>query len=113
MTEKMKIKKEHFLDKSEPDDEGYYEYYYEGYNYEIILDNVIYSARSYNDTPNEISFLRHKSPKNKWNFFCSIPYKDKDFTYVIKNLSQNYNFEIFKVLLKDNGYQDINLSKII
>lgn len=52
----MNIDKSHHIDKSEPDADGMYEYYYDYYIYEFTEGNLKLIARSYENEP-EAQFL--------------------------------------------------------
>jgi hypothetical protein len=52
-----------FEDKSEPDENGHYEYYYSGINISFKLENKLIQARKYDDE-DVISFF-----KNPYDFF--------------------------------------------
>jgi hypothetical protein len=54
----MEVIKTHHIDKSEKDDKGFYEYYYEYDMYEFKEEDTLYRVRSYVDTPEEAHFLR-------------------------------------------------------
>jgi hypothetical protein len=54
----MEVEKTHRIDKSEPDEKGFCDYYYEYDLYELSEENSALVARSYIDTPTEVHFLR-------------------------------------------------------
>lgn len=111
----MKIEKEHFIDCSEKDENGLYEYYYEYDIYTISFTDITYFARSYVDEPKQISFLSFTASKdNKRVLFDTIPYKDINFQECLKYFRKELGFEDFKILLSNanKAYNEIDLTKL-
>lgn len=110
----MKIKKEHFLDKGEQDEQGFYDYYYEGDVYEIAFDNVVYGARSYTDNPQELSFHSRTILNVKGSDFSHVPYEEKAFFECINHFKNELGFKTFRIITSSNptgGYEEVKLEK--
>ena len=107
----MKIEKEYFLDKSEQDADGFYDYYYEGVIYIITFDDIVYAACCYTDSPDELSFF---SVSGKMAYFKNIPYDEESFWECIKYFRNELNFREFSVLTtSDSGtYIPVQLNRI-
>lgn len=54
----MQIECTHHIDASEPDEDGFYDYYYEYDLYHFRAESLCLVARSYSDTPTQAHFLR-------------------------------------------------------
>jgi len=108
----MKIIQEPFLDKSEQDEDGFYEYYYEGNNYEIVFDQVTYWVRSYTDEPTHLYISNRKVQEIEGHTFSYIPYEEETFWQLIKHF-KNLGFKTFAVITSQskNGYENIDLEK--
>ncbi|MPT11408.1 MULTISPECIES: hypothetical protein [Comamonas] len=57
-TGSLQVECSHHIDASEPDAEGFYEYYYEYDIYRFTLGNLSLVVRSYSDTSAQASVLR-------------------------------------------------------
>ncbi|BDR11055.1 hypothetical protein CTR2_R43930 [Comamonas thiooxydans] len=57
-TDIMRVECSHHIDASEPDAEGFYEYYYEYDIYRFRLGNLSLVVRSYSDTSAQANVLR-------------------------------------------------------
>ena len=57
-TDGLQVECSHHIDASEPDAEGFYEYYYEYDIYRFTLGNLSLVVRSYSDTSAQASVLR-------------------------------------------------------
>ena len=108
----MEIKKEHFLDKGEQDEQGFYDYYYEGDLYEISFDNITYYARCYTHTPDELSFHAREISGKDGRIFKRIPYKEATFIECVKHFRDNLGFRQFKLLTSSGKrYEPVDLKK--
>ena len=119
----MQVEKTHFLDASEQHADGTYDYHYEGDDYILTLEGMIYRGRSYRDTPQVFHFLtreRHGGTHGLLRFFTAkngrfrnIPYRDHRFHHCIAVLKHDYGFTHFTVLTgRGNGYETVDLTKL-
>lgn len=121
----MRVEKEHFVDAGEKDAEGYYDYYYEGDNYTITFDDVIYHTRIYIDEP-WLLFFQSRIPEQKPNLFdrfllgetpsafLSIPYREPEFRECVAYF-KNMGVREFRVPTgkgKDGFYETVDFSKL-
>ncbi|WP_061539484.1 hypothetical protein [Collimonas fungivorans] len=70
----MEITSTHHIDKSELDENGMYDYYYEYDIYEFSENGLSYIARSYSDAPLDAHILKKKNDK-RWRIFGKAKYK--------------------------------------
>ncbi|NGN40696.1 hypothetical protein G6N74_06440 [Mesorhizobium sp. CGMCC 1.15528] len=54
----MNVETTHHIDASDPDENGYYDYFYEYDIYRFSNEQSAFVARSYVDTPAEVHFLK-------------------------------------------------------
>ncbi len=106
----MDIQKDHYVDKGEQDEQGYYDYYYEYYIYTFTDKQFSYIARRYVDTPEEASFMkkrikrkRNKIPKA--SYITPDDFADPLFQSAISYLKSEGVLEIN--YLSDYGYLPI------
>lgn len=109
----MNIKREHFIDTAAKDADDNYKYYYEGDHYEITFPDVIYHARSYVDTPTELT-VSSQVVAGRQTLFKSIPYNDAQFHECIRHFRDQLKFKEFKVLIeKESIYKSVDLEKFV
>lgn len=102
----MKIEKNHEIDASEKDANGYYDYYYEYNDYLFSDETIPILARSYSDSPKEVSFravLQEEKLRMTGN---------KDMQYPLFQEAINYLKAEGKTdiqILTEGGYERVNI----
>ncbi|AXO93333.1 hypothetical protein J8Y17_13150 [Bacillus cereus] len=84
-----------FEDKSEQDEEGYYEYFYKGVNLSFHSDKEIITARIY-DKEKIIYFLKNPSPAF-----------GKDFEAIKVYIIKEFDVNTFKILGGEKAYIEL------
>ena len=105
----MQIEKEHFLDASEQNADGSYDYYYEGDVYRVTIGDQVYTCRSYTDEPERISFITVNDTIAE-----TIPYDSASFITCAKHFHNALGFRHIFVLVNQNGgsYAPIDFGKL-
>lgn len=102
--EYMKTIITHHIDKSELDEDGMYDYYYEYDIYEFCENDLSYIARSYIDEPLEVHFLKKKSKNDSdWQILEKTDLKNSLFKNAVAYFRKNGKEQI-RVLSK-TGYK--------
>ena len=105
----MKVRKSHHIDSSEPDKNGFYEYRYEYDLYKFSEPGLCYVARSYNDTPQEVHFLR-KEIEGVRETLTENDLKDYLFLNAVQVLRSQGKKEIRYLSSKNGDYANIENS---
>ena len=101
--EKVKVKKEHFVDKGDQNKDGSYGYYYEYDIYDFCKSKICYSVRAYTDTPEEASFMSSKN-----NYISINDFSEPLFIYSYFYLKEKEGKTKIKYLT-GSGYKEIKL----
>ena len=88
----MKVSKTHEIDCSEMDDDGFYDWYYEYDLYEFSFGNIRLHAKSYADTPEEVSIFAYE--------------KDGERSILDNNIIETFEFLNALKYLKSLGIYD-------
>ena len=96
------------------DENGYYDYYYAGNNYEFVFEQEVYIARQHDNTSTEARFLSHKvKVDNNWieSRFEKIPYENSGFQKAINHLQNVEGVCDVKLLIfgSQEPYMPVNL----
>lgn len=95
----VRIEKTHFVDADES-----IGYQYEGDNYRVAFEDVIYICRSYIDNPHNLAFIAREI-EGAPQAFDSIPYTENSFQKCLRHFSA-LGFNSF-TLLTDKGYLSV------
>lgn len=108
----MRITKTHFIDAGEKNAEGCYDYYYEGNDYTVAFDDVVYHCRTYQDEPAKLAFTSQLI-NGVTAQFKEIPYSSASFITCLKYFQAVLGFTDFVMLSEpDKEYVPVNLGKI-
>jgi len=100
----MNVDKSHHIDKSEPDANGMYEYYYDYHLYEFSQDDFKLTARRYTNE-SEAHFLGLVSAGEK--AFLSKSILNKPLLHLAMEYLKNEGTRTFSYLDESEGYVEI------
>ncbi|WP_439892075.1 hypothetical protein ACS7SF_05675 [Ralstonia sp. 25C] len=104
----MNVEKEHFIDCSDPDADGMYDYYYEYDVYEFQDGGMSYVVRCYTDEPLQASFMGVRptgKEGDEWGFLQLSDMQTDLFRQVVSYLTDAGKRDI--TFLSEEGYQAI------
>lgn len=102
----MKIEKRHEIDAGEKDANGYYDYYYEYDDYLFSDGSLSILARSYSDSPEEVSF-RAVLEEEKRRMIEKKDMQSPLFEEAVNHLKGEGKSDI--QILTEGGYERVNL----
>jgi hypothetical protein len=112
----MEVTREHFVDASEPDENGYYDYYYAYHIYTFTFEQEAFVARQYDDTSDEASFgpwMRVKGKRKwRWQRLEAVPYESPTFREAVRYLLEQENVQTVKWLSQQDGYVSLDLARL-
>jgi hypothetical protein len=110
---RVQVEKTDFVDAGEQDESGLYDYYYSGKTYVIREGQEEFYARTYDDTPGQVSFLSRGKSGNR-NPFREVPYADPIFCRAVQFLIETEHMSTVSVLTSNQktGYETVDLARI-
>jgi len=102
----VEVIKKHEIDAGEKDEAGFYDYFYEFDDYSFVFDGVTFFARSYSDTPEEVSF-RAVIVNEKMEILETHHIKSENFIESVEYLKSEGKNNIR--FLTGNGYENFSI----
>jgi hypothetical protein len=110
----FQVEKEKFVDASEPNESGMYDYYYSGTNYVLLDGSRRLVARIYDDSTDCASFISDLNNYDRNSFAAGIPYEDQFFCHAVQYFLDVLKVQTIKILTSKptGGYEDVDLHRV-
>ncbi|MEI5677493.1 MULTISPECIES: hypothetical protein [unclassified Mesorhizobium] len=102
----MNVETTHHIDASDPDENGYYDYFYEYDIFRFSDDRSTFFARSYVDTPDEVHFLKC-GPGSEERLLTARDLREPLFAEACGYLRNLGKTQINWLDRKDGGYRSV------
>ncbi len=110
----FQVEKESFVDASEPNKSGMYDYYYSGTNYVLVDGSRSLVVRIYDDSTDCASFVFDSTNNNRNSFLAGIPYENQFFCDAVQYFLDMLKVQTVKILTSNptGGYEDVDLHRV-